>query len=132
MTKRREEAAKSSDGYGSDFLGLLLKAHHEDNSDSRISVEDLIDECKTFYVAGHETTSSSLTWTLLLLAMHTDWQDKARNEVIELFGLQNPTPDDLPRLKIVSFQCFPNNQILKPFSFQDSILSLYVDAHDYQ
>ncbi|KAG8638144.1 cytochrome P450 CYP749A22 [Manihot esculenta] len=101
MTKRREEAAKSSDGYGSDFLGLLLKAHHEDNSDSRISVEDLIDECKTFYVAGHETTSSSLTWTLLLLAMHTDWQDKARNEVIELFGLQNPTPDDLPRLKIM-------------------------------
>ncbi|XP_058009939.1 cytochrome P450 CYP749A22-like isoform X2 [Hevea brasiliensis] len=105
MMKRREEAAimgQSSGGFGSDFLGLLLKEHHDDNSDRIISVEDVIDECKTFYVAGHETTSSSITWTLLLLAIHIDWQDKARKEVLELFGQQNPTPDGLARLKTMN------------------------------
>ncbi|KAJ9174135.1 hypothetical protein P3X46_017195 [Hevea brasiliensis] len=85
MMKRREEAAimdQSSDGFGSDFLGLQLKAHHDDNSDRRISVEDFNHlDCKTFYVAGHETTASSITWTLFLLAIHTDWQDKARKEM---------------------------------------------------
>ncbi|KAF2298941.1 hypothetical protein GH714_029243 [Hevea brasiliensis] len=66
MMKRRKEAVimdQSSNGFGSDFLGLRLKAHHNDNSDRRISVEDVIDKCKTFYVAGHEKTASSITWT---------------------------------------------------------------------
>ncbi|KDP35189.1 hypothetical protein JCGZ_10723 [Jatropha curcas] len=91
MIKKREEAAmmSQSHGFGTDFLGLLLKAHH-DNSDpdqsKRLSVEEMIDECKSFYVVGHETTATSLTWTIFLLAIHTDWQDKARKEVLELFG----------------------------------------------
>lgn len=106
MIKKREEAAMAgkSDGFGTDFLGLLLMTHHNADADKtkRISVEDMIDECKSFYVAGHETTNSSLAWTVLLLAIHTDWQDKARKEVIELFGQQNPSPEGITRLKIVS------------------------------
>jgi PHYB activation tagged suppressor 1 len=90
------------DGYGSDFLGLLLKAYHENDKTKKISIDDLIDECKTFYVAGHETTTSSLTWTLLFLAIHTDWQNRAREEVLQIFGQQNPCPDSIGRLKTVS------------------------------
>ena len=104
MINGREKAAMTgqSDGFGSDFLGLLLKAHHENDIAKKITIADLIDECKTFYVAGHETTTSLLTWILLLLSIHSEWQDKARNEVIEMFGQQHPTPDGLTRLKIVS------------------------------
>ncbi|OVA04879.1 Cytochrome P450 [Macleaya cordata] len=69
--------------------------NHEADESKRISIEDMIDECKTFYFAGHETTTSLLTWTCLLLAIHTDWQDKATREVIELLGQKNPTPDDI-------------------------------------
>ncbi|EEF50704.1 conserved hypothetical protein [Ricinus communis] len=39
---------------------------------------------------------------LLLLASHTDWQDNARKKVLELFGKENPTPDGIARLKIMS------------------------------
>lgn len=126
MMKRREDAAimsQSSDSFGSDFLGLLLKAHHDDDDpDSRISVEDVIDECKSFYVAGHETTASSITWTIFLLALHTDWQHEARKEVLEFFGRQNPTPDSLARLKIVS-KTYPLIKFshASTFSFQDPI-----------
>ncbi|KDP35176.1 hypothetical protein JCGZ_10710 [Jatropha curcas] len=107
MIKKREEAAmmSQSNGFGTDFLGLLLKAHHDNNDPDqtkRLSVEEMIDECKTFYVVGHETTATSFTWTVFLLAIHTDWQDKARKEVLELFGQQSPSSDGLSKMKLVS------------------------------
>jgi PHYB activation tagged suppressor 1 len=103
MKKREQEAMLGNiDGYGHDFFGLLLEAYHDSDKTKKISVDDLIDECKTFYVGGQETTSSLLTWSVLLLAIHTDWQDKARNEVLELFGQQNPGQDSIAKLKIVS------------------------------
>lgn len=110
VIKRREEVMVGTepDGYGSDFLGLLLKAYHENDKTKKISIDDLIDECKTFYVAGHETTTSSLTWTLLFLAIHTDWQNRAREEVLQIFGQQNPCPDSIGRLKTVSIPYFPS------------------------
>ncbi|OAY59339.1 cytochrome P450 CYP749A22 isoform X2 [Manihot esculenta] len=104
MINKREEGLLMGehDSYGNDFLGLLLNAHHDNDKAKKISVDDLIDECKTFYVAGHETTACSLTWTVLLLAIHSDWQDRARAEVLQLFGKQNPSPDGIGRLKIMS------------------------------
>ncbi|KDP41353.1 hypothetical protein JCGZ_15760 [Jatropha curcas] len=104
MMKTREEGVVKGklENYGSDFLGLLLKVYHANDLSNKISVQDLIDECKTFYLAGHETTVSSLTWTILLLAIHPIWQDKAREEVIKLFGKQNPGSDGIARLKIMS------------------------------
>ena len=66
IIKKREEKVKNNIGnhedmsFGSDYLGVLLKAHHDTNDKQRISVEDLVDECKTFYVVGQETTNSLL------------------------------------------------------------------------
>ena len=71
--------------FGNDFLQLLVKAYHDANSSPKISIQDLVDECKTFYFAGQETTNSLLAWTVLLLAIHTDWQEEARKEVLNLF-----------------------------------------------
>lgn len=62
--------------FGSDFLGSLIRAKHDNSDNMRISVEDIIDECKTFYIAGQETTTTTvLSWTILLLALHMDWQE---------------------------------------------------------
>ncbi|KAF2325484.1 hypothetical protein GH714_029458 [Hevea brasiliensis] len=104
MIKKREEEAKMRevDSYGSDYLGVLIKANRDVDKTKQISIDDLVDECKTFYIAGHETTTSSLTWSVLLLAMHRDWQEKARKEVLELFGQRNPTSDEISRLKIMN------------------------------
>ena len=86
---------------GDDFLELLLKAHHDANVGRRITVQDMVDECKTFYIAGQETTTALLAWTILLLAIHTDWQEKARKEALNFFGQQNPNPDGITKPKIV-------------------------------
>lgn len=104
MINKREERVMSGeeDGYGSDFLGSLIKAGHDPEEKNRISIESMVDQCKNFYLAGQETTNALLAWILFLLALHIDWQEKARNEVVELFGQQNPNPEGLSRLKTVS------------------------------
>ncbi|KAG9152924.1 hypothetical protein Leryth_012542 [Lithospermum erythrorhizon] len=68
-----------------------------------ITVHDIAEECKTFFFAGEQTTSNLLTWTTVLLAMHPEWQDQAREEVLKVCGPRDvPSKDDLPKLKMLS------------------------------
>jgi PHYB activation tagged suppressor 1 len=103
IVKNREKEATigEKDSFGNDFLGLLLKAHHGANDKQRLSFEELVEECRTFYFAGQETTNSLLSWIVLLLALHPDWQEEARKEVLQLFGKQTPNYDGLAQLKTV-------------------------------
>ncbi|KAG0494741.1 hypothetical protein HPP92_005735 [Vanilla planifolia] len=96
IVKKREMMKEKGDinGYGDDLLGSLLSALHEANDEERITLQDLIDECKTFYFGGHETTATMLSWTFLLLATNPEWQEMARAEVAEIFGDRSLTSDD--------------------------------------
>lgn len=78
-----------------------MQAYLEQDRSKRITIDDLVDECKTFYVAGQETTNTMLTWTLFLLANHTDWQEEARKEVLDVFGQEDPYYDGITKLKTV-------------------------------
>ncbi|KAA8529302.1 hypothetical protein F0562_033899 [Nyssa sinensis] len=102
LIKKREQLKNGEESLESDFLGKLLEANYETDKRKWISIEDMVDECKTFYFAGHETTTSVLGWTILLLAIHKDWQEKARKEVVDLFGQHNLNSDGIARLKIMN------------------------------
>ncbi|KAJ7953944.1 Cytochrome P450 [Quillaja saponaria] len=116
MIKKREEYVKAGevDSFGSDFLGLLVKAHHD--ADMKISIEDMVDECKTLYIAGQETTNSLLGWTVFLLAVNTEWQEAARKEVVQLFGKEDPKTDELAKLKIMTMIINESVRLYPPIS----------------
>ncbi|GMP93739.1 hypothetical protein CsSME_00043449 [Camellia sinensis var. sinensis] len=97
IIKKRENA--ELDNYGTDLLGLLVKASNDADENKRITVETVVDECKAFYIAGHETTTTLLAWSVLLLAIHTDWQEEARKEVLQLFDQQYPNAEGIPKMK---------------------------------
>ncbi|TYG85872.1 hypothetical protein ES288_A13G089700v1 [Gossypium darwinii] len=99
---------KSSDEIESDKLAKMIHdsvmkivEKREEKVNNRLSIQDLVDECKTFYFAGQETTNSLLARTILLLAVHTDWQEKARREVIEIIGKGNPNSEGIAKLKTI-------------------------------
>ncbi|GJY14422.1 integrase [Tanacetum coccineum] len=86
----------------SDYLGELIKASHDKDDLKQIFLDEIVDECKTFYFAGHETTTVLLGWTIFLIASNQEWQEKAREEVLEFFGQANPDQDSITRLKIMN------------------------------
>ncbi|KDP34034.1 hypothetical protein JCGZ_07605 [Jatropha curcas] len=96
MIHKKEQASSSN----LDLLGLLLQYKNEPDSD--LTNEDIIEECKLFYFAGQETTAHWLTWTMIVLAMNPNWQEKAREEVLQICGKKIPEIDHLNRLKIVT------------------------------
>ncbi|MBA0782580.1 hypothetical protein Gotri_000443 [Gossypium trilobum] len=105
-----------ADNFGRGFLGLLVNAYHEADGKNRLSIQDLVDECKTFYFSGQETVNSLLAWATLLLAIHTDWQDKARAEVIEVFDNQNPDSEGMAKLKMITMIINETLRLYPPIS----------------
>ncbi|KAJ4957993.1 hypothetical protein NE237_025104 [Protea cynaroides] len=124
---RRENSREDSEmpeGSYKDLLGLMIKAganneeqRRSSSSDSSgsslstasasalssITVRDIVEECKSFFFAGKQTTANLLTWTTVLLAMHPEWQHKARAEVLRVCGSRaTPTKDAIPKLKMLS------------------------------
>lgn len=73
--------------------------------EQKMSKEQMMGECMTFLLAGHETTSTQLSWTMLLLAQHPEWQERAREEVQGVFGNGefNPSYDQLNELKVTGW-----------------------------
>ncbi|KAJ0089886.1 hypothetical protein Patl1_13776 [Pistacia atlantica] len=49
-----------------------------------------------------KTTAIWLTWTMILLSMNPNWQEKARQEVLSTCGKKMPNIENLNHLKIVS------------------------------
>jgi cytochrome P450 family 709 len=105
----RERMETRCGDYGNDLLGLMLETcmnSGKENDRNRLSMDEIIDECKTFFFAGHETTSHLLTWTVFLLSTNQDWQEKLREEVLNMCGLEVPNSDMLSKLKLVSISGF--------------------------
>ncbi|GMI64302.1 cytochrome P450, family 72, subfamily A, polypeptide 10 [Hibiscus trionum] len=116
MVKKREDKVGNGEAgnFGNDFLGLLVNAYHDPDEKNRLSMEDLVGECKTFYFAGQETVNSLLAWIVFLLAIHGDWQEKARTEVIQIFGNRNPDSEGVSKLKTISMIIYETLRLYGP------------------
>jgi cytochrome P450 len=81
---------------GDDLLSRLVNATDDDGT--KMTDRQLRDEAMTLYLAGHETTALTLSWSWVLLARHPKVEEKLLAEWSRVLGGRSPTPDDLPNL----------------------------------
>lgn len=121
MIQKRQKAMEAGEEAKDDLLGLLLKSNlegvvqdqqyqHGINKQQtvKLGMKEVIEECKMFYIAGQDTTSSLLVWTLILLSKHQNWQEEAREEILTTFGYNTPDHHGLNQLKKVHFHYLNN------------------------
>lgn len=77
-----------------DVVSALISATLEPDG---LTPAEVHDNVITLLMAGHETTASSLAWTMHLLGEHEDVRKRLHAELDELGG-RPPTSEDLPRL----------------------------------
>jgi cytochrome P450 len=81
-----------------DLLQMLLDATDPENPADRLTEKEIMDELVTFLLAGHETTSNTLTWALYLISQSPEVERKLVEELGRELGDRLPRPEDLERL----------------------------------
>ena len=77
IDKRRKEGVSKDD-----LLSMLMDARDEETGES-MDNKQLRDELMTIFIAGNETSSNALTWTLYLLSQNPEAQEKMIKEIDE-------------------------------------------------
>ncbi|MHB9288300.1 cytochrome P450 [Halobacteriales archaeon Cl-PHB] len=97
VAERRGAGHSASTAAGDDLLSTLAAAGYPDGE--RMSAEEVRDQLVTFLFAGHETTSTALTFAGWLLAGHDTVQDRLHDEVDSVCGDADPGFGDIPDLE---------------------------------
>src|SRR6266403_1130229 len=67
-----------------------------------MSDRQLRDETITLFLAGHETTANTLSWSWWLLAQNPSVEKKFHEELDGVLGGRIPTVEDLPKLNYLN------------------------------
>jgi len=116
-------------------LGALLDRHLESEPDrfrdiaasviaardnergGGFSREELIDQLGVFFLAGHETTASALTWSFFILAMAPEVRARLRAEVAATVGDGPITLEDCKRMTFVRAVFRETLRLYPPITF---------------
>jgi cytochrome P450 len=96
-----------------DLLSILLAARDADDG-SRMTDRQVRDEIMTLFLAGHETTAVSLSWTWYLLAQHPEVEATLAAELRSVLGGRRPTVADLPQLRYAEMVVMESMRLYPP------------------
>ncbi|XBI71377.1 hypothetical protein VPH35_065616 [Triticum aestivum] len=91
----------------------LLRAILHSASSSKVGLREaenfIVDNCKSIYFAGYESTAVTAAWCLMLLGLHPEWQDRVRQEVLDVCGGRPLDSQSLQKMKnVCTYECIPN------------------------
>ncbi|XP_047169584.1 cytochrome P450 76A2-like [Vigna umbellata] len=104
VKKRLDE--KNSDEKTRDFLDVLIDFQSSNSEEAlNISDKDLNIFILEIFLAGSETTSSTIEWTMMELLRHPEWLEKVKSELDRVVGrgrkVEESDIDNLPYLQAV-------------------------------
>ncbi|KAJ9183538.1 hypothetical protein P3X46_007380 [Hevea brasiliensis] len=101
-----------------DLMQLILEEAVNNTIAGKLSPKKfLVDNCKSLYFAGHDTTAISATWCLMLLALHPEWQSKIRAEVTQICNGGSVHANSLSNLKTVTMVIQEAMRLFPPSGF---------------
>uniref|UniRef100_A0A6N2LWQ6 Cytochrome P450 n=1 Tax=Salix viminalis TaxID=40686 RepID=A0A6N2LWQ6_SALVM len=116
--KERQQECRETSSSEKDLMLLLLEGAVNDQSLGKdASKSFVVDNCKTIYFAGHESTAVAASWCLMLLALHPEWQDGIRREQAEVFKDGQLSVDSLNHLKTVTMVIQEALRLYPPAAF---------------
>jgi len=93
MEREKLAIASREDTKRENLMAALIRSSEGELSDSEITGNVFI-----FLLAGHETTAHTLMYTMYMLSMHPDVQDKLKKEAEEVYGSREPQYEDFNSL----------------------------------
>lgn len=94
--------------------------------------EELLDETMTFKIAGSESTATSNCFTLIMLGIHQDIQEKVLAEILEVVGPKRQVElSDIARLKYLERVIKESLRLFPIASFVVRSLTEDIDLGDY-
>lgn len=118
-----------------DLLNMLLETRYEDTGEG-MSIEQLIDEIKILFIAGHETTANALTFTLQLLGSHLDVQQKVFEEILKVESESEDVVEQLQKMTYInavlneSMRLYPPAWITDRQNVDDDVLGKFTIKKD--
>jgi enediyne biosynthesis protein E7 len=83
---------------GDDVLTRLIASTAKE-TDRRVGDRRMRDELVTLLLAGHETTASTVGWTLDLVSRHPEVRERLHEEAVAVYGDRRPAYEDLRQLR---------------------------------
>lgn len=79
-----ERAAQIAAGTAPLDLATKIMTTRDPATGESFTTEEMVDQVAIFFLAGHETSASALAWTLYLMAIFPEWQEKIAAEAAAL------------------------------------------------
>jgi cytochrome P450 len=98
-----------------DVLAMLIQARDDDGAG--MTDEELIGQASVIFVAGHETSSNALTWTLFLLSQHPEILADVQDELAGELRGGAPAVEQLGRLPLLERVIKESMRLLPPATF---------------
>ncbi|XP_022764622.1 cytochrome P450 714C2-like [Durio zibethinus] len=112
VVKEREEGSSEMD-----LLQIILEGAKSSNSGQDETNRFIVDNCKNMYLAGYETSAVTAAWTLMLLALYPEWQEKVRAEILDICSGELPNADMLLKMKTATMVINEVLRLYPPVSF---------------
>lgn len=108
LIEQKKETLASKEPSGVDIISIAL-------SSGGFTEDNLVDQMMTFLVAGHETTSTAMTWAIYSLCKHPEYQTRLREEIrAHLPSIDDPqapiTAETVDRIHFLHAVC---NEVLR-------------------
>ena len=110
VEKRRRDPSDRTD-----VLSILIRARDDENRG--MTDMELVGQATILFGASFETTASTMTWTVFLLAQHPEIMCELMDELDRVLGGNAPTREQLPQLSFLDRVIKESMRILPPVPF---------------